>query len=52
MANELTTGRIPPALHEVESHYGVNWQNAKDVVFAPLWHRQTYPLAGDRKSVV
>lgn len=43
---ELTTGRIPPALHEVQSKYGVNWQDAHDVVFAPMWDRQVYPTAG------
>ncbi len=46
MANELTVGRIPPALHEVLSQFNVNWQNAKDVVFAPLYDLQTYPNAG------
>lgn len=43
---ELTTGRIPPALHEVQSKYGVNWQDAKDVIFNPIWDRQVYPAAG------
>lgn len=46
MQSELTIGRIPPALHEVQSKYGVNWQGAKDVIFSPLWDRQVYPLAG------
>ncbi len=46
MANELTTGRLPPALHEVQSKFGVNWQGAKDVIFSPLWDRQVYPKAG------
>ncbi len=46
MGTELTTGRIPPALHEVQSRYGVNWPGAKDVVYSPLWDRQTYPNAG------
>lgn len=46
MANELTTGRIPPALHEVISKFGVNWQDEKDVIFAPMWDRQAYPLGG------
>jgi hypothetical protein len=46
MGNELSTGRIPPALHEVISKYGVNWQDEKDVVFAPMWDRQVYPAIG------
>ncbi|HDJ86046.1 MAG TPA: hypothetical protein ENG77_02935, partial [Chromatiales bacterium] len=43
---ELSTGRIPPALHEVQSKYGVNWQDERDVVYAPMWDRQVYPKAG------
>ncbi len=46
MSNELTTGRIAPALHEVISKFGVNWQGAKDVIFSPMWDLQPYPAAG------